>query len=193
MLLVGWQKGHPACKKLSGRMLAWLSVWGEVQICTWPSWCHCHPLSLASVKSRLVLPPNQQITTRYFQSVYISNENPLSFGWLSALVCQEIHIMDCLWQVLLMEFYDNQQQQQQCFDTVACVAERHPACKNSVLRCWHIYLSGARCRFAYARAGATATHWLLLQIQIGFTFLVPDNLGSPGQMGIKQVLLLLLL
>ena len=23
MLLVGWQEGHPACKKLSGRMLAW--------------------------------------------------------------------------------------------------------------------------------------------------------------------------
>jgi len=29
-LLVWWQEGHPACKKLSGGMLAWLSVWGEV-------------------------------------------------------------------------------------------------------------------------------------------------------------------
>jgi len=29
-LLVGWQEGHPACKKLSVGMLAWLSVWGEV-------------------------------------------------------------------------------------------------------------------------------------------------------------------
>jgi len=27
-----------------------------VQTCIWPSWCHCHPLSLAPVKSRLVLP-----------------------------------------------------------------------------------------------------------------------------------------
>ena len=27
-----------------------------VQTCMWPSWCHCHSLSLASVKSRLVLP-----------------------------------------------------------------------------------------------------------------------------------------
>jgi len=26
-LLVGRQKGHPACKKLSGGVLAWLSVW----------------------------------------------------------------------------------------------------------------------------------------------------------------------
>ena len=24
-LLVGWQEGHPACKKLSGGMLVWLS------------------------------------------------------------------------------------------------------------------------------------------------------------------------
>ena len=36
-LLVGWQEGHPACKKLSGGVLAWLSVWSEVQICIWPS------------------------------------------------------------------------------------------------------------------------------------------------------------
>jgi len=30
-LLVGRQEGHPACKKLSGGVLAWLSVWSEVQ------------------------------------------------------------------------------------------------------------------------------------------------------------------
>jgi len=48
-LLVGWQEGHPACKKLSDGMLAWLPVWGEVQICIWPSRCHCHSLSLAPV------------------------------------------------------------------------------------------------------------------------------------------------
>ena len=55
-LLVWQQKGHPACKKLSGGVLAWLSVWSEVQTCIWPSWCHCHSLSLASLKSRLVFP-----------------------------------------------------------------------------------------------------------------------------------------
>ena len=36
-LLVGWQEGHPACKKQSGGVLAWLSVWSEVQTCIWPS------------------------------------------------------------------------------------------------------------------------------------------------------------
>ena len=55
-LLVGRQEGHLDCKKLSGGVLAWLSVWSEMQTCIWPSWCHCHSLSLASVKSRLVLP-----------------------------------------------------------------------------------------------------------------------------------------
>ena len=35
----------------------WLGyVWSKVQTCIWPSWCHCHSLSLASAKSRLVLP-----------------------------------------------------------------------------------------------------------------------------------------
>jgi len=52
----GQQEGHPACKKQSGGVVAWLSVWGKVQTCIWPSWCHCHSLSLASVKSRFVLP-----------------------------------------------------------------------------------------------------------------------------------------
>ena len=37
-------------------MLAWLSVSSEVQACIWPSGFHCRSLSLASVKSRLVLP-----------------------------------------------------------------------------------------------------------------------------------------
>jgi len=36
-LLVGRQEGHPACKKLSGEVLAWLSVWSEVQTCTSPA------------------------------------------------------------------------------------------------------------------------------------------------------------
>ena len=36
-LLVGRQEGHPACKKRSGEVLAWLSIWNEVQTCIWPS------------------------------------------------------------------------------------------------------------------------------------------------------------
>ena len=36
MLLVGWQEGHTACKKLSGGVLAWLSVRSEVQTMAQP-------------------------------------------------------------------------------------------------------------------------------------------------------------
>ena len=55
-LLIGRQEGHPACKKLSGGVLVWLSVWSEVLTCIWSSGFYCYSLSLASVKSRLVLP-----------------------------------------------------------------------------------------------------------------------------------------
>jgi len=36
-LLVGRQEGQPVCKKLSGGVLASLSVWSEVQTCIQPS------------------------------------------------------------------------------------------------------------------------------------------------------------
>ena len=71
-LLVGWQEEHPACKKLSCGVLAWLSVWSEVQTCIWPSGCHCHSLSLASVKYRLVLPFLYQLTR------VVSDKRPLN-------------------------------------------------------------------------------------------------------------------
>ena len=47
-LLVGRQEGHPVCKKLSGGVLEWLSVWSVVLTCIRPSWCQRHSLSLAS-------------------------------------------------------------------------------------------------------------------------------------------------
>jgi len=53
---LGGRKGIQSVKKLSSGVLAWLSVWSEIQTCIWPSWCHCYSLCLASVKSRLVLP-----------------------------------------------------------------------------------------------------------------------------------------
>jgi len=50
------RKGIRPVKNWVVGVLAWLSVWSEMQTCIWPSWCHCHSLSLASLKSRLVLP-----------------------------------------------------------------------------------------------------------------------------------------
>ena len=53
---LGSRKGIRPVIKRSGGVLALLSVWSEMQT------CHCHSLSLASVKSRLVLPFWYQLT-----------------------------------------------------------------------------------------------------------------------------------
>jgi len=42
---LGGRKGIPPVKNLSGGVVAWLSVWSEVQmIWMWSSWCHYHPI-----------------------------------------------------------------------------------------------------------------------------------------------------
>jgi len=43
--------------------------------------------------------------------------------------------------------------------------KRHMACKNWVAECWHGYLFGAQCRFAYDPADTTATHCLPDKVQ----------------------------
>ena len=60
--------------------------------------------------------------------------------------------------------------------------------KNWVVRCWCGYLSGARCRLAYAQLmPLPPTISCSSKIQIGFTFLVPAHPGSPGQRAFKRV------
>ena len=58
---LGSKKGIRPVQNCDG-VLAWLSLWSEVQTCIWPSLCHCHSLCLASVKSRLFLPFWYQLT-----------------------------------------------------------------------------------------------------------------------------------
>ena len=91
-LLFGWQEGHPACKKLSGGVLAWLSVWSEMQTCMWPSWCHCHSLSLASVESTLVLPFWYRLTR------VVPEKGPLN-----GCVCVKSRLQQRNWMVYLLE------------------------------------------------------------------------------------------
>ena len=40
---LGSRKGIWPVKKLSGEVLAWLSVWSELQTCICSSWFHCSP------------------------------------------------------------------------------------------------------------------------------------------------------
>jgi len=53
---LGGRKGKRPVNNWVVGVLTRLFVCSDVQICIWFSWCHCHSLSLASVKSRLVLP-----------------------------------------------------------------------------------------------------------------------------------------
>ena len=70
-------------------MLAWLSVRSEVQTCLWPSWCHCHSLSLASVKSILVLP------FWYWLTCLVTDKGPLN-----VCVCVCVYRSTCVSQHL---------------------------------------------------------------------------------------------
>jgi len=150
-LFVGWQEGHPACKKLSGGVLAWLSVWSEVQTCIWPCWCHCHSLSLASVKFRLVLPFWYRLTW------VVPDKEPLNgCSVVVVVIKQNFSPIDALATQLNLTAV-------LIFDYIGISQEGHSACKNWVVGCWHGYLSGVRCRLAYGPADATATHCLLLQ------------------------------
>ena len=58
--------------------------------CIWPSWCHCHSLSLASVKSRLVLP-------FWYQLIRVVLEK----GPLIGCVC----VCACEWRLLPMRLW----------------------------------------------------------------------------------------
>jgi len=68
--------------------------------------------------------------------------------------------------------------------------------KSWVMRCWHCYLSGVRCKlFPFGPADATATPVIccLIKIQIGLTFLVPAYPDCHGKEAIKQRCLFCLL
>jgi len=94
-LLVGRQEDHPACKKLSDGVLMLLSVWSEVQTCIWPSGFYCHSLSLASVKSSLVLPFWYRLTR------LVPDKGPLN-GCVCVCVCLCVCMLACLMEA----FYD---------------------------------------------------------------------------------------
>ena len=75
--------------------------WSEVQTRIWPSWCHCHSLSLAPVKSRLVWPfwyrltqfvlekrPLNGCCCCYWGYVRTQRTHPLPTGLLCAVCAQ---------------------------------------------------------------------------------------------------------
>jgi len=100
---------------LSGPVLAWLSVWSAMQTCVWPSWCHCHSLSLASVKSRLVLPFWYRLTQ------VVPDKGPLNrchvccelFEHLAneELLCRQLRcLLVCCWRIKKLQSLLSQNQ-----------------------------------------------------------------------------------
>jgi len=69
-----------------------------------------------------------------------------------------------------------------CLKLLIGQQERHPACKNWVVRCWHGCLSGARCKwFAYGPADATATPSSLAPVKSRMVYL--SGAGLPKRNG----------
>ena len=110
-LLVGQQEGHLACKKLSGGVLAWLSDWSEVQTCIWTSGCHCHSLSLVSVKSRLVLPFWYRLTW------VVPDKGPLN-----GCVCMCVCVSVIAWMYDSKVFHTWDRQQRKFYHRNCCVS-----------------------------------------------------------------------
>jgi len=78
----GGRKGIRPVKNFSSEVLAWLSVCREVQTFIWPSWCRCHSLSLAPIKSRLVLP-------FWYRLTWVGPDN----GPLNGCVCNPYRLL----------------------------------------------------------------------------------------------------
>ena len=138
------------------------------ETCIWPSWCHCHSLSLASVKSRLVLPFWYQLTRVVPEKgplnvcvcgvVKVTQRNCLTlyllgaaqpFAVSAAAICHSVQINGNVVYYVFIAF--------SAMTLLVGCQEEHPACKNWLMRCWCGYLSGSRCGlFAYGPADATA-------------------------------------
>jgi len=161
--------------------LAWLSVWSEVQTCMWSSWCHCHSLSLASVKSRLVLPFWYQLTR------VVPDKEPLN-GCVCVCVCVCVRacvracVHACLracarthvYFVYFMIRSSRHQEEHQACENWCCSMHVETGCFSGMkflhwlcwletamllTRCWCRCLSGARCRlFACGRSSWCHCH-----------------------------------
>jgi len=103
---LGGRKGIRPVNNLSGGVLAWLSVWSELQTCICSSWCHCRSLSLASVKSRLVLP--------FFGRAHLGSPGKRAVKWVCVATRARcggifnIHLTANLPRNLPVKFFKNQ-------------------------------------------------------------------------------------
>jgi len=93
----GWfqKKGHKmvmcVCFLMNCEVLVWLSVWSEVQIiCTWSSWCHCHPVISCSSKIQNGLPFCYRLT----MPLNGCSSSSSSFWWTEVSLSRSWILMD---------------------------------------------------------------------------------------------------
>ena len=93
---------------MSGGVLAWLCVWSEVETCIWPSWCHCHSLSLDSVKSRLVF--------TFLVLAYPGIPAKRAVKCVCVYLWRDRHILKSIWRVAKGIFHYNSPKPKQTWD-----------------------------------------------------------------------------
>ena len=101
-------------------MLAWLSVWSEVQTCIWPSRCHCHSLSLASAKPRLVLPFSYRFTR------VVPDKGPLNGCMFVVCSCKVDHVVIQDLQIHFLELVHKIEKMQNAISVLTETIIRHP-------------------------------------------------------------------
>ena len=154
--------------------------------CIWPSWCHCHSLSLAPVKSRLVLPFWYRLTCNLMciANIWLCENTLLPLSRLSSATGNGKQNGDCPLNAAL-KFHTTfwETDAFRALKQLVGWQEGHLACKKTEQ--W-----GAGAVICLERdAGLYMAQLMPLpltvswfsKIQIGFTFQVPAYLGSPGK------------
>ena len=123
---------------------------------------HCCRISITSRTVKLS-------GTRLISSVNPAVNCKPTPALVSMLMCYAVHLSEVLTRLLWEAFgwqFSTTVWQPLSFSALTLLVgwqEGHLACKNWAVGCWHGYVSGSRCRFAYGPADAIATHYLLLQ------------------------------
>ena len=155
-----------------------LVVWGEVQICIWPSWSHCYSLSLAPGNSDWFwfYPSGTGSTITKFRekiNLWLFDLSNTPHTWANAHLGAGIYLLTYFqlsmkWRVPDQEVYQRGLGKRLCKDCQARNLNREDATDRSR---WRKLLKG----------------WLMITIGVsGWKFvLVLAHLGSPGQRAIK--------
>jgi len=79
-----------------GKKTEWWDA-GHMQICIWPSWCHCHPLSLAPVNPDWLYLPGFNFLVPAHPVIPEQNPGGLQNGCVSVCVCARVHVCVHVW------------------------------------------------------------------------------------------------